>query len=105
RHPKVFRLSARDLTIELRVSEESGAAAVLAHLSRLALGLQASAAHEAVSTGDVERNHDPIADLELRHVGADLDDLSHRLMPEHVTAIEERTEQFVEVQVGSADRR
>ena len=55
-------LSAGDLPVELGVAEQRRARAVLVHLGRLALGMQVVAAHPAVAAGDVERDHDPVAD-------------------------------------------
>src|SRR5690606_29175301 len=97
-------LPAGHLPVELRVTEQRGTAAVLAHLRGLALRLQAPAAHEAVAARDVEGNDHAVADGEQCHVRPDLDDLAHRLVPEDVPAIEERTQQLVQVQVRAADR-
>ena len=48
RHPQVLGLPAGHLAVELRVAEQRGALALLAHLRGLALRVQALAAHEAV---------------------------------------------------------
>ena len=104
RHAQVLGLTAGHLPVELRVAEQRGAAAVLAHLGGLALRLQPARAHEALAARDVERDDDAVADGERRDVGADGDDDAHRLVAEDVAAVEERAEQFVQVQVGAADR-
>ncbi len=104
RHAQVFGLTTGDLPVELRVSEERRSAAVLPHLRRLALRLQTPAAHEAVAARDVERDDDAVADGEVRHGRSHLDDDAHRLVPEHVALVDERSEEFVQVQVGAADR-
>ena len=61
-------------------------------------------AEEAVTTGQVERHDDAIADLELRMALADLDDLAHRFMAEHVAAFHGRHVAVHEMEVGAADR-
>ncbi len=84
RDAQVLRLPARHLPVQLRVPEQGGALSVLVHLGRLALRLQALAAHEAVAARNVERHHDPITGSKLRHVGADLLDDPHRLVTQYV---------------------
>ncbi len=104
-HSEVLRLPSGDLAVQLGVSEQGGAAAVLPHLRGLALRLQAAPAHEAVPAGDGEGNHHAVADGELRHLGADRHDFSHGLVAEDVAAIQERSQQLVQVKIGAADRR
>lgn len=48
-----LRLSASNLPVEFGVAEQRGPHALIAHLSGLALGLQALVAHEAVPVGDL----------------------------------------------------
>ena len=53
----------------------------------------------------VNGHHDAIADLQTRVVLADLDDLAHELVAEHVALLHRRDVAVVDVQIGSADRR
>jgi hypothetical protein len=73
-------------------------------LRGLALRLQALVAHEARAARDVERDHDPVARLEVGHLAADLLDDAHRLMAEDVALVEERSHDLVEVEIRTADR-
>ncbi len=75
---------------------------MLVHLRGLALRLQAVGAHPAVPAGDVERNHDPVADGDVRYVGADRLDDAHRFVAEDVAIVDERSEELVEVEVRAA---
>jgi hypothetical protein len=59
-------------------------------------------AHPAIPAGDVEWDHDSVADAELGDPGADLLDDSHRFVPEHVSGIQIRREHGIEMQVGAA---
>ncbi len=97
--PQELGLAAGNLPVQLGVAEQRGAGVLVAHLSRLALGLEAALAHEAVSAGDSEGDDDTVTDLEPGDRGTDLLDDPHRFVPEDVATLEERTEQFVEVQV------
>ena len=91
RHPQVLGLPAGHLAVELGVAEQRRARALLVDLRRLALRLQALVAHVAVTAGDVERDHDAVADgLRLRDLGADLLDDAHRLVAEDVALVHER---------------
>ena len=101
RHPQELGLAAGHLPVELGVAEQRGAGAVLVDLRRLALRVQVVAAHPAVAAGDVERDHDAVAD-ERGDLRADLLDDPHRLVAEHVAGVQERRQHGVEVQVGSA---
>jgi hypothetical protein len=56
----------------------------------------------AESAGDVERQHDVLADLHLAYGVPDLDDLAHVLVAEGPPGLEARPA-LVHVQVGSAD--
>ena len=104
RHPQVLGLPAGHLPVELREAEQRGAHALVAVLGGLALRLEVARAHPAVSAGDVERDDDAVADLEIPCLGPDLLDDAHRLVAEDVALVEERPEDLVEVQVGAADR-
>ena len=65
RHAQELGLAARHLAVQLRVAEQRRALAVLVHLRRLALRVQLLVAHAAVAAGDVERDHDPVAGLDV----------------------------------------
>ena len=65
--------------------------------------LEAVVAHPACAAGDVERDHDPVALGDVLDVATNLLDHAHRLVAEHVTGIDERSEHLVEVKVGPAD--
>ena len=101
--PNGTRRYSWNLAVQLRVAEECRAAVLLAHLGRLALGLQPLRAHEARSAGDVEGDDHPVADLEFANVRAQLLDDAKRLVPEDVALAEERAEELVQVQIGAAD--
>jgi hypothetical protein len=105
RDAQELRLAARDLAVELRVSEQGRAGAVLVDLGGLALRVQTFAAHPAVPAGDVERDHDAVADRQLGDAGARLLHDAHRLVAEDVALVDERPEDLVEVQVGAAQAR
>ncbi len=73
-------------------------------VGHVAAGEEALPAEEALAARDGERHDDPVADLEPLHLGADLDDLAHRLVPEDLSLLHERAEvAIVEVQVRAAD--
>src|SRR3954454_2438470 len=59
----------------------------------------------AVAAGDRERHHHAVADLQLLHIAADLDNLAHEFMAQDVTLFHRRDEAVIQVQVGPADRR
>lgn len=79
-HAEVLGLPARHLPVQLRVAEESRAAAVLVHLGGLALRVQPLAARVAAAAGNIERHHDPVAGSYARDVGAGLHHDAHRLV-------------------------
>ena len=66
RDAQELRLAAGDLAVELGVAEQRGAHPLVADLGRLALRLQPVAAHPAVPAGDVEGDHDAVADRDAR---------------------------------------
>ena len=103
RHPQVLRLGARHLAVQLAEAEQRGAHALVAHLGGLALRVQPLGAHPAVPATDLERHDDPVPDLEVARLGADLLDDAHRLVTEDVALAHERAERLVEVQVRAAD--
>ena len=78
-------------------------ASLITDLSRLALGEEGLVAHPAVAAGDLERDHHPVAGLEVHDVTADLLDDAHRLVAEDVTRGHERAQGLVEVQIRPAD--
>jgi hypothetical protein len=102
RHAQELGLPAGHLAVELRVAEQRGAHALVVVLGRLALRLQSLLAHEAVATGDVERDHHAVADGDVGHRRADGLDDPHRLVAEHVALAEERSEHLVQMQVRAA---
>lgn len=53
---QVLRLPAGHTAVQLRVAEQRSAASLLTHLGGLALGLQSTITHEALSTRDLERD-------------------------------------------------
>jgi len=57
-----------------------------------------------VAARDVEGDHDPITGLDVCDVRAHLLDDAHGFVPEDVAGIDERSEEFVEVKIGAADR-
>ena len=61
RHAQQLGLAPGYLPVQLRVAEERRPLAMLAHLRRLALGVELHVAHEAVTARDVERHDDAIA--------------------------------------------
>jgi hypothetical protein len=74
-------------------------------LRRLALRLEATLAHEATATGDIERHDDPGAPLEMRDVGPDVLDDAEGLVAEDVTGPDPGDEAGVEVEIRAAQRR
>jgi hypothetical protein len=67
---------------------------------RVHLGL----ARLARTARDRERHHDAVADLEVSHRRADVDDLAHELVAEDVAFLHRRYEAVVEVEIRAADR-
>jgi hypothetical protein len=55
-------------------------------------------------TGNRERHHDPVADLQRLVVGADLNHLAHVLMAENVALVHCRDNPAINVQVRAANR-
>jgi hypothetical protein len=100
---QVLGLTAGHRPVQLAEPEQRGAAALRAHLRRLALGVELPLAHPAVPAGDLERDADPVADAQVAAVRPDLLDDPHGLVPEHVAPVHERGERLVQVQVGAAD--
>ncbi len=100
-----FGLAAGDPSVELRVPEQGCAAAVFVDLGGFTLRLQPGVAHGAVPVGDVERNHDAVADRDLGDSGSDAFDETHWLVAEDVSRRHERGHQFLQVQVGTAQGR
>src|SRR5437879_1265541 len=67
-----------------------------------AAGKEATLAEEAFAAGDGERHHHPVSYLQLFVVLADLDDLAHRLVTEHVPAFHLGDDAVENVQVRAA---
>jgi hypothetical protein len=76
----------------------------LVGVAALAAGIKAALAEEAFAAGDGEGHHDTIADLKLVVVAADLDDLAHGLMAEHVAAFHAWNRSAIDMQIGATDR-
>jgi hypothetical protein len=64
--------------------------------------VEAVAAKEAFATGDRKRHNHTIADLQVFHLGTDLDNLAHVLMAKDVAAFHRRNDPAIDVQVGAA---
>src|SRR5689334_5297720 len=73
-------------------------------IGAFAPGVVATLAEEALPTGNRERDDDTVPCLELADAAADLDNLSHRLMAEHVTVLHAGNDAIVNVEIGAADR-
>jgi hypothetical protein len=73
-------------------------------IGALAAGKEPVLAKETFAAGDGERHHYPIADFQLLVVGADLDDLAHVFMTEHVPAFHPRNDAVVNVKIGATNR-
>ena len=82
-------LTTRHLAVELGVAEKRGALAVVPDLGRLALREELLLAHVAAPAGDVERDYDPVAGLDVAHLGTDGLDNPHRLVTEDVAFVHE----------------
>src|SRR5215218_1609345 len=110
---QVLGLPAGDRAVDVGVAEQARALAPpeqarrlgeLAPVSRpLALGVELPVAEVAVPARDVERDDDPVSGLYVLHVGPDLLDDAHRLVPEDVALPHDRTEFAVQVEVRAAD--
>ena len=87
-----FSLAARYFAVEFRIAEKRRPHTLVAHLRRLALGVQLLVAHVTAAAGDLERNDDSVSDLEVTRFIAYLTDNSHRLVPEDVSRFHECTE-------------
>ena len=103
RHAQVLGLAAGHLAVELGEAEQRRAHALVAHLGGLALRVELLLAHPAVPAGDLERDGDAVAHLQVTGLRADLDDLAHVLVPEDVADAHEGRQRLVEVQVRAAD--
>ena len=71
-------------------------AGVVAHRPQLFL------AEKAAAAGNRERHHDAIADLQSRAVAADLDDLAHELVAEHIAVLHGRDIAVVDMEIRPA---
>ena len=105
RDAQELSLTARHLAVELGVAEQRRAGSELVDLRGLALRVQVMSAHPAVAAGDVERDHDAVADRHLGHIATDLLHDPHRLVSQHVSGVEVRRQHGVEVQIGAAQPR
>ena len=100
RHPQVLRLAARHLSAQFGIAEQCRSALLRADLCRLALREQLVLAHPAMSARNIERHHDPVAWLDVLHRTAHFFDNIHWLVAQNVAFLQERTEQFVQVQTS-----
>jgi hypothetical protein len=48
------------------------------------------------------KDHHALTDRHVRHLGSDLDHLAHRLVPEHIAGVQERSEHLVQMEVRAA---
>ena len=111
-HPKVFGLSARIATSQVRVAEETrrGMAEhlvgkVLLAVRRLADREVAATALAALPAKDREGHNDAVALAEMAvHSGAHLDDFPHHLVSHDVARQHGGDEVVKEVQIRAADR-
>ena len=101
-HAQQLGLAAGHRAVETAVAQQAGAGALVGVLGGLALAVQAAVAHPAPAAADVERDDDPVADLQVEDVGTDLLDDAHRLVTDDVAGVHERRERLVEVQVRAA---
>ena len=93
-HAQIFGLAAGIAAEQMRIAEQPGrangptasAALAASGLERSQPEIEAALAEEAFAAGDGEGHDDAVADLELLVLGADLDDLAHGLVAEHVAA-------------------
>ena len=109
-HAQILRLAAGIAAEQMRVAEQAGRRVapqlgrlLVIGIGALAAGEVAALAEEAFAAGDGERHDDPVADLELLVLRADLDDLAHGLVAEDVAALHLRDDAVEDVQVGAAD--
>src|SRR4051795_6446377 len=77
---------------------------LLVAIGAFADGEIAAPALIAFPANDREGDNDPIANLELRVLWANLDHLAHEFMAEDVSRFHARYKAVVKVQVGAADR-
>ena len=111
RDAQILGLAAGEAAQEVRVAEEAGRrmspqfrGLLRIGIGPLTTGKVAALAEEALATGDGERDDDPIPHLQLADAATDLDDLSHRLVAQHVAALHAGNDAIVDVQVRAADR-
>jgi hypothetical protein len=97
RDPKVFGLTAGDLTVELREPEQGRAATLRCDLCRLALGVKPSVAHETAAATDLERDDHPVAHGQVLDVGPDLDHPTHGFVTQDVSGVHEGPEHLIQV--------
>ena len=111
RNPHIFGLPARVAAEDVRIAKQARrrvAPQLFRGLSigiaAFAAGIEAVAAEEAFAAGDRERHDDPVAHFQIADAAADLDDLAHRFMAEHVAALHRGNHAVIDVEVGTADR-
>ena len=103
RHAKIFSLTARDLAVQLRESEQGGPGPLFTDLSCLTLAEELLVAHEAMPTRHLEGDNHAVAGLKGCNLTADLFDNSDGLVAHDVTLTHERSQSFVEVEIRTAD--
>jgi hypothetical protein len=111
RHARVLCLASSVAAGHVGVAEESGrreAVDLLSHprvrVRVVAEGPQLLLAEEAAAARDCEGDDHAIADLQLRVLFADLDDLAHELVAENVACLHRRDIAVEQMQIGPADR-
>ena len=111
RHAQIFGLAAAVAAEHVAEAEQAGGR--MAHrldrhlgigVGAIAAGEQALLAEPALAAADRERDDDAVADLEIGHLGAELDHLAHILMAQDVAALHRRLIAVEKVEIGAADR-
>jgi hypothetical protein len=96
---------------DMRISKETRRGVAPEFFRRFAIGIASFAgrvksllAKKALSAGDREWHHDPIAAPEILNTGSDVNNLPHRFGTEHVAAFHLRDHSVEDMEVGPADR-
>ena len=104
RDPGQFRLQPVKRPGRLGPAEERGAGLLAVGVGVVALGVVAGPAIRAIAACNSRRDHDPVADLEVADLLAQLLDDAHALMPEDRAGLHAGHGSPDHVQVGAADR-
>ena len=73
-------------------------------IASFAGGIESLLAKKALSAGDREWHHDPIAALEILNTGSDFNNLPHRFVTEHVAALHLGDHAVKDMEIGAANR-